>query len=882
MTACKNFAKGGKAGRVITAALVATLSVGAPVVALATTGAEGGIDMLATDDQNIWQSKVSYDSEDRATYTYDGKEHGIVPESVVLGDEITSVDELALLPASGRETGAFYYYYVELGTGSSAAEKDITYLNEDAESVKIGSCKQVRDGNMTLVTPKNVGDYAVVVCQNTSAGLKYVGTAYTFSIIADSLDDAVLYDKKTDSNEENKDVTDNTFTYLPVADSLSATTVKDRLGVAIDGKATSDVDVTILAKGGDGTEMNSELVVGTEYYAKVSGKEGTAYQDQVKYITFKIEPLDLAKADVETITQKDAPTANPTVDASIIKSINGISFDELVTPSVFASALQLVSNPDGTQFYNKAYGEYTFSLSGSVTGDDVDASTPVINSTNVKVLYANVVASIQYDNKDESDLTFIAADDEAFDASKLKVTYTPSTGGEPKTLDASKYSVVYTNNDGETVSASDLKNPGDYKITVTVNTKIGDDVVANTKTFNVKVIADQLESDANVFVTFDGKNISGNTIADQTYTGEDFAEKLSILVKSDSKTFVEGTDYTVAITKDVDGEDVDVDGIVDAGDYTISVTPVTFDLDGDKDAYEVSLKVTAAVIVEAEPVYDLVGNADYDSCYVYTGETITPTFKFYIQGSDGKNVEMAVPSDAYVVEYVNSKDEKAELKDVDTYQASIKQAEGVKNFSINKDVEIVVSDAKVMADVPNTAWYAQAVIDAQARGLMFGFEGTKNFGPESEMNRAQVAVVLYRMAGGNDANDPAAPAFSDVNPWHYAYTEINWAKAVGVVSGNPDGTFAPDTTISRQQFAIMLANYAKVTGEYEAVDTEAVLAEVAGGDEVEGYARDAVAWAVANGFMAQGADVNPLGTIDRAQAATMLVRFDKFVKGETE
>ena len=49
-------------------------------------------------------------------------------------------------------------------------------------------------------------------------------------------------------------------------------------------------------------------------------------------------------------------------------------------------------------------------------------------------------------------------------------------------------------------------------------------------------------------------------------------------------------------------------------------------------------------------------------------------------------------------------------------------------------------------DVASDAWYANAVADMTARGLMNGVGGNR-FDPEGTFTRAQLATVLYRMAG---------------------------------------------------------------------------------------------------------------------------------------
>ena len=72
----------------------------------------------------------------------------------------------------------------------------------------------------------------------------------------------------------------------------------------------------------------------------------------------------------------------------------------------------------------------------------------------------------------------------------------------------------------------------------------------------------------------------------------------------------------------------------------------------------------------------------------------------------------------------------------------------------------------------------------------------------------------------------------------------------------------------------MLARYAAKMGTDTTVDADAVLADVADGDEVSSYARDAVAWAVSEGYIAKDGNlIDPQGTIYRARAIKIAVDY---------
>ena len=177
-------------------------------------------------------------------------------------------------------------------------------------------------------------------------------------------------------------------------------------------------------------------------------------------------------------------------------------------------------------------------------------------------------------------------------------------------------------------------------------------------------------------------------------------------------------------------------------------------------------------------------------------------------------------------------------------------------------------------DISRDAWYFEAVSEATDRGL---FQGTSEttFEPESTMNRAMLATVIYRMAGS-----PAGAAktpFTDVAAADWFADAVAWAYENGVVKGMSATSFAPLQEITREQLAVMLLRYADLCG-YD-TSARASLKDFADAAKVSDYAADAMQWAVANGILngTDGKRLDPAGSATRAQCAAMLVRFqDKF------
>lgn len=104
-----------------------------------------------------------------------------------------------------------------------------------------------------------------------------------------------------------------------------------------------------------------------------------------------------------------------------------------------------------------------------------------------------------------------------------------------------------------------------------------------------------------------------------------------------------------------------------------------------------------------------------------------------------------------------------------------------------------------------SAWYMLSVEYALDSGLMNGY-GKSMFAPNNNLSRAMLAQILYNkegkpaMSGGGDFTDVSA------NGW-YA-NAVKWAAENGVVSGYGGGLFGPDDNITREQLAVMLWRYA--------------------------------------------------------------------------
>ncbi len=106
-------------------------------------------------------------------------------------------------------------------------------------------------------------------------------------------------------------------------------------------------------------------------------------------------------------------------------------------------------------------------------------------------------------------------------------------------------------------------------------------------------------------------------------------------------------------------------------------------------------------------------------------------------------------------------------------------------------------------DVLSDHW-AWPWIEALARAGIVGGYGDGTYRPSVVVNRDAMAVYVARgMCGGMAVpTGPATPTFSDVPTDQWAYDEIEYAAANGVVHGYGDGTYRPDNPVTRDQMAV--------------------------------------------------------------------------------
>ncbi len=149
--------------------------------------------------------------------------------------------------------------------------------------------------------------------------------------------------------------------------------------------------------------------------------------------------------------------------------------------------------------------------------------------------------------------------------------------------------------------------------------------------------------------------------------------------------------------------------------------------------------------------------------------------------------------------------------------------------------------AKEFKDIANH-WAAPAIRSMHSLNVMDGYpDGT--FRPESAITREQFAALLVRVLDLKPLPTPKKPSFHDVPPNSWAYSAIESVKRRGLIQGYPGQLFLPTQKISRLETLVVLVNAAQLPLPNE-VTANRVLSTFEDQASIPKWAKPAVAAAV--------------------------------------
>ena len=184
----------------------------------------------------------------------------------------------------------------------------------------------------------------------------------------------------------------------------------------------------------------------------------------------------------------------------------------------------------------------------------------------------------------------------------------------------------------------------------------------------------------------------------------------------------------------------------------------------------------------------------------------------------------------------------------------------------------------IFTDVPNTFWAYADIENLAGLGYATGYsDGT--FRPNSQITRAEFCAIMDKVLNVTTFTQQT-PTFTDVNTGDWFYQAVEEAVYAGIAKGYNDGTFRPNAPISRQEIACVLV---QALGKSQLADSNAQAVTTFGDDHdiawwSRGYIYVALQQNIVSGYTDNSFDPGRDGT--RAEACAMISNFLKAYSGK--
>ncbi|MHC0037892.1 S-layer homology domain-containing protein [Pseudoneobacillus sp. C159] len=292
--------------------------------------------------------------------------------------------------------------------------------------------------------------------------------------------------------------------------------------------------------------------------------------------------------------------------------------------------------------------------------------------------------------------------------------------------------------------------------------------------------------------------------------------------------------------------------------------------------------------VSAEDVNIIISVNVVESPKVENGvQVISKTIEFTVEAVSGSKREPITTFTSYVERSI--KGDKAfdsnnnvgvRIKDDGTLESVPTLFNGTEATfkSLTNSKYSIISNHKTFKDVDNNKNWAEKYIETLASKLIINGKSEDTYAPGEEMTRAQFTVLLVKALGLPGGK--YEQKFKDVkeSDWFNANGELAAALKYGIITGMPDGRFAPNEKVTRQQAAAMLHRAMQLPFlkyDTKKLDKTKKVTDFKDASKMQEWAKPSIEAIYQAGIMNGKGDstFDPSGKTKRDQMAKMLAEF---------
>lgn len=196
-------------------------------------------------------------------------------------------------------------------------------------------------------------------------------------------------------------------------------------------------------------------------------------------------------------------------------------------------------------------------------------------------------------------------------------------------------------------------------------------------------------------------------------------------------------------------------------------------------------------------------------------------------------------------------------------------------FYTNSFSDYAVMESKKAFEDIEGHWAQEDLNLLVGKGIINGYKNNL-FEPENKITRAEFTSILVKLLN-IPLDKPKASSFDDVEVGEWYYSMVEAATKTGIINGYGDGRFGPNDEITREQVAVLLMKALEVLGQSEDTiqgDGISLKNTYSDMDKVSIWAKEylnkAIQLGIINGF--SDSTIAPNDNASRAQAGAMIVR----------
>jgi len=793
-----------------------------------------------------------------------------------------------------------------ISTNYNSTQDVLSFTNDGSTMGNITASYSTGTGVLTLSSEG--GTATVTQWQAALRAVKYTNTSHNPTVFARTVTFSVSDGELSATATKNVSVTQTNSAPTDIA--LTNSTVEENKAVgepvgifsATDADADDAYSYSLVTGlgAGDNASFTIENVAETGYVLKLAACPDFEAKSS---FSIRVRATDLAAATYDEVftvivtNVNEAPSITSGATASVEENVTGTVYDANATdPDVGDTITFSISGTDAALFdINSSTGTLTFktapnfesptdngsnnvydlTITATDNGTGSLAKTKALDIIVTNVNEAPVIsASAALSVTEGSTTAFTAA---ATDPEADSVTWSISGG-----TDAGKFSIVpgtgvvtfTTAPSYSTPSDSDAKN--DYVLDITAS----DGTLSATNTITITVTQKAIEggaSSTSAVVEVNGQKQDAGTSSTVTSGGQtvttimvDDTKLEKILDSSGEKPTVtlpsSGSDATVGelngqTVKNMETKDATLEIKTDSVSYTLPASQINIDAVSGQLGEQVALKDIKVSVRIAEPPADTVKIVE-DTANKGNYQLVVKPIEFEITCTSGDKTVEVSKFNGYVERTVAIPDgvdpskittgivlnSDGSFSHVPTTIVVISGKYYAKINSLTNSTYSVIYNPVTFTDV-TSHWAKNAINDMGSRMVVTGM-GDGSYEPDRSITRAEFAAIVVRALGLQKGATESA--FSDVTltDWFNGY--VDTATAYSLITGYDSVSYGPSDTITREQAMTILARAMKLTGLSVSLtdsETSAILANYTDSAGVSSYAKAAAALCIKTGVV---------------------------------